>query len=207
MLKFLKDTIFNGLLIVLPLLFLIIIIKEFVELLIGLATPIADLFPPDLIENIPETEILAAVLIVLASLLIGICALLPPLASLGQWFEDKVLDKIPVYRPLKTLLHALLGSEQSEAFKPAFLMHEDDVLEPVYIVEDTGRPRVVVLVPWTPASFAGSMRIVPRDRVHPVDLSFDEFSLSIAHFGVGMMETLSDVPEGLAIKRETGDQD
>ena len=38
MLKFLKSTLFTGLLILLPVLFLIIIIKEFLELIIGLAT-------------------------------------------------------------------------------------------------------------------------------------------------------------------------
>ena len=46
MFKFLKSATLNGLLILLPILFLIIVIKELLELLIGLATPIADLFPP-----------------------------------------------------------------------------------------------------------------------------------------------------------------
>ena len=50
MLKFLKTAIFTGLLILLPVLFLIIIIKEFLGLIIGLATPIADLFPREAID-------------------------------------------------------------------------------------------------------------------------------------------------------------
>jgi uncharacterized membrane protein len=52
-------------------------------------------------------------------------------------------------------------------------------MEPAYIVEDAGRPRVVVLVPWTPASFAGSLKLVPREQVFPLDLSLDEFSLAV----------------------------
>ena len=42
--KFVKNALFGGLGVLLPILLLIIVLKEFVELLIGLATPIADLF-------------------------------------------------------------------------------------------------------------------------------------------------------------------
>jgi uncharacterized membrane protein len=197
MLKFLKSAILNGLLILLPFLFLIVIIKEFLELMIGLATPIADLFPSHIIDSFPDINILAVLLILGSSLVVGILARLPVGASIGRYFEQKILDKVPVYRPLKTLLGALLGSEASENFKPAFILRQNDELEPAYIVEDTGRPRVVVLIPWTPNSFAGSLKLVPRECVHRVDLSLDEFSLSLGHYGVGLSKLLPDAPEEL----------
>ena len=84
MLKFLKSTIFTGLLILLPVLFLIIIIKEFLGLIIGLATPIADLFPREAIEGVPETNILAVLLILAAALTVGILARLPFGISVGR---------------------------------------------------------------------------------------------------------------------------
>ena len=194
MFKFLKSAIFKGLLILLPILFLIIILKEFVGLIIGLATPIADLLPLDFIESVPETEILAALLILAAALIVGIFSLLPAGAALGRYLEKRTLSKLPVYQPLKTLLHALLGSEQSDSFKPAFILSDSGVAEPAYIIEDTGRPRLIVLVPWTPASFAGSLRLIPREQVHELDLSLDEFSLAIGHFGVGLSNLLPDIP-------------
>jgi len=195
MLRFLKSAIFNGLLILLPILFLIIVIKEFFDLIIGLATPIADLFPRDAIESIPETNVLAMLLILGSALIVGIVALLPVGVSIGRYLEQRSLDKIPVYRPLKTLLHALLGSEASKSFKPALIHRDSGDLEPAYIVEDTGRSRVVVLVPWTPNSFAGSLRLVPRECVQELDLTLDEFSLSIGHYGVGLSSLLPESPE------------
>jgi uncharacterized membrane protein len=205
MLKFLKSTLFTGLLILLPVLFLIIIIKEFLELIIGLATPIADLFPRETIEGVPETNILAVLLILAAALTLGILARLPFSAAFGQYLEQRTLNRLPVYRPLKTLLYALLGSEQSQSFKPAFIVSDSGVLDPAYIVEDTGRPRLVVLVPWTPASFAGALKLVPREKVHKLDLTLDEFSLAIGHYGVGLSSLLPDVPdipEELKVKQD-----
>jgi uncharacterized membrane protein len=197
MLKFLKSSLMNGLLILLPILFLIVVIKEFLGLLIGLATPIADLFPREAIESIHETNILAVLIIVGSSLIMGIFARLPIGATVGRYIEQRLLEKVPVYRPLKTLLQALLGAEGSENFKPAFILCDSEVLEPAYIVEDTGRPRVVVLVPWTPNSFAGSLKLVPRERVYKLDLTLDEFSLALGHYGVGLSKLLPETPEEL----------
>jgi len=194
--NFLKKALFGGLGILLPILLLIIVLKEFVELLIGLATPIADLLPQKLIESTPETEVLAVLLIVAASLVLGLLSMIPAARAAGEAFEQKILSKIPVYLPVKSLLQALLGSEQAEKFQPAFIKNDDGSMEPCYIVEDIGRPRLLVLVPWTPASFAGSLKLIPRERVHPVDLTFDQFSLAIGHFGVGLSESLpADLPD------------
>ena len=194
--KFVKTALFGGLGILLPILLLVIVLKEFVELLIGLATPIADSLPKELIESIPQTEVLAVLLIIAASLILGLLSMIPVARTAGDIFEQKILSKVPVYLPLKSLLQALLGSDQAERFQPAFVGNDDGSLEPCYIVEDVGRPRLFVLVPWTPASFAGSLKLVPRERVHPIELTFDEFSLAIGHFGVGLQESLpKDLPE------------
>jgi hypothetical protein len=60
----------------LPVLFLIIVLKEFVELLVGLATPIAYLLPIDFIDSYREPEILAVLLILAAALVLGVISLL-----------------------------------------------------------------------------------------------------------------------------------
>jgi uncharacterized membrane protein len=207
MIKFLKSAVFSGILILLPVLFLVIILKEFAELLIGLATPIADLFPIDAFDSIPETNVLAALLLLGASFLVGLVAMVPAGVSLGRAIERRVLEKIPVYVPLKSLLQALLGSERSDTFKPALILGDSGDLEPAYIVEDTGRPRLIVLVPWTPASFAGSLRMVRREKVHKLDLTLDEFSLAIGHYGVGLSDLVPTTPEGLELeKNPTQDQ-
>lgn len=202
--KFVKRVWFRGLVILLPLLFLIIILREFIELMIGLATPIADLmFTEEFIAAFPSIEVLALLLLAAVSLIVGILSVIPFLASACGWLEERTLDRLPVYVPLKTLLGALLGARKEQNFRPAFLLSEDGrEAAPVYIVEDTGRPRLGVLQPRTPMSFSGEMRWVPRDRVMQLDISFDEFSLAIGHYGIGLSDALPELPEGLQLKTD-----
>ena len=188
----LKVALLNGLAVLLPLLFFWILLREFFDLIVGLATPIADLFPRGTFEEIWGVEVVAALLIVAVALLLGFLAKIPPVRSAGSFLEDKTLNQVPVYRPLKYLLHAILGSEDSENFKPALFSSEGEVFEPCYLIEDTGRSRVLILVPWTPTSFAGSIKAVPREWVYPLALSFDEFSLALTHFGVGLTDRLPE---------------
>jgi uncharacterized membrane protein len=100
-----------------------------------------------------------------------------------------------MYRMLKSLVSAFLDLETEESFKPAFVETDAGDLEPVYIIEDRGRPRVVVLVPWAPTAFAGSVKLVRRERIHRLDVTLDDFSLSLTHLGTGMTELLPDDPE------------
>jgi uncharacterized membrane protein len=97
-----------------------------------------------------------------------------------------------MYRMLKSLVGAFLDLETEESFKPAFLDNGSGDMDPVYVIEDCGRPRVVVLVPWAPTAFAGSIKLVQRERIHYLDVTLDEFSLSLTHLGTGMSELLPE---------------
>jgi uncharacterized membrane protein len=91
---------------------------------------------------------------------------------------------------LKSLVAAFLNLEDEESFKPAFLNSDDGSREPVYVVEDCGNGMLVVMHPWTPTPFAGSVSVVSKDRIELVPVSLDEFSLALTHFGLGMTEVM-----------------
>ena len=199
MIKFLKSALFSGLAILLPVVLVFLGIKEIFGLLVSIATPIADLFPAGTFDHVKETEIIAVLLIVGLAIILGVLSKLKLGRVIGQGIEKYTLFKIPMYRMLKSLVGAFLDLETEDSFKPAFLENGAGDLEPVYVIEDRGRPRVVVLVPWAPTAFAGSVKIVQRERVHYAGVSLDEFSLSLTHLGTGMSELL---PEEHGIPRE-----
>ena len=97
---------------------------------------------------------------------------------------------------LKSLVAAFLDIEGEKAFKPATLKHEDGMLEPIYVIEEHDADRYVIMQPWTPTPFAGSVKIAPRDRVDLVDTTLDEYSLALTHFGLGLSDTLKSGKEG-----------
>ncbi len=90
-------------------------------------------------------------------------------------------------------------------YQLALIIRNGDELEPAYIVEDTGRPRLVVLITWTPNSFAVTLKLVQRDRAHPLDLTLDESSLALGHCGVDLSALFPEPPEHLNIN-EASDQ-
>jgi uncharacterized membrane protein len=199
MLNFFKSALVSGLVILLPVVLVFLAIKEILAMLVGIATPIADLFPAGTFDHIKETEIIAVLLIVGLADFLGVISKLKAGRAIGRGIEKYTLNKVPMYRMLKSLVGAFLNLETEESFKPALLENASGDLEPVYIIEDRGRPRIVVLIPWAPTAFAGSVKLVHRDRVHRIDVSLDEFSLSLTHLGTGMSELLPE-EHGVPVK-------
>lgn len=200
MFKLFKSALVNGLVILLPVVLVFLAIKEILAMLVGIATPIADLFPAGTFDNVRETEIIAVLLIAGAAVILGILSKIKAGRVIGHGIEKYTLYKIPMYRMLKSFVGAFLNLETEGSFKPAFLDDGSGDMEPIYVIEDRGRPRVVVLVPWAPTAFAGSVKLVQRDRVHYLDVTLDEFSLSLTHLGTGLSDLLPEVP-GTAEKK------
>jgi uncharacterized membrane protein len=207
MFKFLKSAVINGLVVLIPLVLVFLAIREIIELMISVATPIADLFPVGTFDHIKETEILAALLILGTAFALGVLSKIKAGRAMGRGIEKYSLNKIPMYRMLKSLVGAFLNLENEESFKPAFINNSSGDLEPCYVIEDRGRPRVVVLVPWAPTAFAGSVKLVPRESVQYLPVTLDEFSLSLTHLGIGMSELLPEITPGVQDEKKSTSHD
>ena len=192
MINFIKSAVVNGLVILIPLVLVLVAIREVFSLMISFATPIADMFPEGTFDNVKETEIISLLLILGVAFLLGLLYKIKAGRVVGRGIERYSLDKIPMYRMLKSLVGAFLNLETEESFKPALMENDSGDMEPVYVIEDRGRPRVVVLVPWAPAAFAGSVKLVGRERIHYLNVTLDEFSLSLTHLGTGLSELLPE---------------
>lgn len=190
MFRFIKNAIVRGLVFLIPVVVLYITLRELFEIMIGFATPIADLFPRGTFTEEDATELIAAILILVAAFLLGLIWSIRPSRVAAQWLEDKTLNRVPMYRMLKSLVAAFLDLEGEKSFQPAQLKHTDGTIEPVYIIEDHGKDMYVVMQPWTPTPFAGSVKVVPRSRVQPLPVTLDEFSIALTHFGLGLSETI-----------------
>ena len=187
--EFLKTTLMGGLLIVFPLLLFYILFGELLDAIVALATPIADLFPEGTFA-LRAPDILAALLILGASFLFGLAVRLQWLAGLGRWLESRTLAYIPFYRAVKLLSRGLIGTTGSDTFLGGLLINENGTQELVYIIEEFADGRMAILVPFAPASFTGSVKIVDGAMVTPLEVSAGEVSKVIAHWGVGTAEAL-----------------
>ena len=190
MFGYLKNALFRGLVILIPIVLVFITIRELVEIMIGFATPIADLFPEGWILEDDPVEFVAAILIVATALVLGVLWSAGPTRRAAEWVEDRSLNHVPMYRMMKSLVAAFLDLEGEESFKPACWRHDDGSLEPVYVIGEHGPDMYVVMQPWTPTPFAGSVKVAPRGQVDLVPVTLDEYSLALTHFGLGLSEAL-----------------
>jgi uncharacterized membrane protein len=85
---------------------------------------------------------------------------------------------------VRGLTDRVAGSDREGAFRPA-LVEVEDALAPCFIIEELDDGRYTVLIPSVPTPAAGSLIIVSRDRVHPVDVPFTQAVTVISKWGTG----------------------
>lgn len=190
MLNFLKNALLRGLVILIPAVLVYITLRELVEIMIEFATPIADMLPKGWIREGDPVGLIALILILLFALALGLVWSAAPTRRAAEWLEKRSLHQVPMYRMVKSLVAAFLDLEEKESFKPACWRHEDGSLEPIFVIEGYGDDMFVVLQPWTPTPFAGSIRVVPRIQVDLVPVTLDEYSLSLTHYGLELSKAL-----------------
>jgi len=188
--EFLKTTALGGLFVVLPVLLLYMLLGEMLNLVIGLATPIADLFPKGTFDELTAPLPVAVILLLGVSFVIGLALRVEIGRNLGGWIERKVFDRLPVYGALKSLTKAFGEAGEGGAFRPALLAGYDGIHELVYVVEDHGDGLLTILVPWAPTAFSGFVKIVRKDRVEMLDTNLGEASRVLSQWGVGIRDLL-----------------
>ena len=188
--NFLKSRILVGLYVLLPLMLLWLGLREIGGLLAEMAAPIADMIPTTYFDDLKWPGVVAILLIVGTSFVIGLAAMLNFIAILAQKFETAILFRIPKYKMLKIISSSLVRSETSNV-KPAIVKNADGGGDPCYVMEDHGTGLTTVLLPWSPASFAGSIKVVPKSQLEYLHCSIDEYSRSLSFMGVGVEECLS----------------
>ena len=194
---FLKTTLLGGLFVLLPLILLWMGLSEIAGLLVAMATPIADLFPAGVFDKLASPTVVAVILLVGASFILGLAARSALINRLGRKFEDGVLDKVPMYRMLKIISSAFIDAEKSDV-SPAIISDGSGGGDPCYVMEKHQDGRATVLLPWSPASFAGSIKVVQQSDLEILDCSIDEFSRSLSQMGIGVEECISSKPQQVA---------
>lgn len=188
--EFFTTCLLGGLFILLPLLLFYLLLSELMGIIVALATPIADLFPGDVFDQLKFPVIVALLLLIGASFIFGLALRSHTLKRLGSRFEQVTLKRLPLYNAIKRLSRGLVGDEGDDMFKSALLEAGDGTAELIYITEEHADGKLTVLVPFAPAGFAGSVKVVSAERVTPLNASVGDASKVVAHWGVGMSELM-----------------
>ena len=193
--EFFKTTIVGGLFVLLPVILVYLLISEVIGALVAMATPVADLFFPGRFEEIKSPALIALVLLVGLSFILGLIMLSDTGRRFGKLLERIILGRLPAYNAIKSLTTGFANSQEESSFKPALLKSADGNKEFVYIVEDHGDGNLTVMLPWSPTPFAGSVKIVSNDRVEKLAVSMGELTEALGHWGIGSRDLVAEKPE------------
>ena len=194
--EFLKTCLLGGMFVLLPLLLFYLAISEIMDVLILLATPIADLFPASTFDWLGDPMFIAILILVVTCFLLGLSLHSKSLTRFGRWFDETVLGRVPIYRGMKKLAHGLVGKSDDDSFRSGILLEADGSAELVYVVENPGNGKVTVLLPVAPAGMSGRLKIVDADKVKLISASLGAVSAAISHWGVGLQQFLIDGESG-----------
>jgi uncharacterized membrane protein len=181
--EFTKTTLIGGLLVVLPIYLSILLLAKTLSGILALLSPVTAAVPAS-----GQFRQVIAILIVLAVCFVaGIVVRTGPGRRAKNVLERSVLERIPGYALVRGLTKRVSGEEGDGAFRPA-LVEIEEALSPGFIIEELDDGRYTVLVPSVPTPAAGSLFILPRDRVHPLDVPFTQAVGVISKWGAGAGE-------------------
>ena len=200
-LDFFKTTIVGGLFVLLPVILVYLALSEVIDVLVAMATPIADLFFPGKLEGIEFPALIALALLVGVSFILGLIMLSDTGRRFGNWIERIILGKLPAYNAIKSLTTGFASSQQESSFKPALLKSAEGNKEFAYIIEEHDDGNLTVMLPWAPTPFAGSIRIVPKDRVEPLAISMGQLTEALGHWGIGAKDLLIEKPANSKLEK------
>jgi uncharacterized membrane protein len=178
-----KTTLIGGVLVVLPIYLAILLLAKTLKGILALLSPVTATIPAG-----AQFRQVTALLIVLAVCLVaGIVVRTRAGLRAKNAFERTVLERIPGYTLVRGLAERVSGDAREGAFRPA-LVEVEEALAPGFIIEELEDGRYTVFIPSVPTPAAGSLFILPPERVHPVDVPFTQAVKVISKWGAGAGE-------------------
>jgi uncharacterized membrane protein len=199
--RFIKTTLLGGLFVVLPIVLLYLVALKALQLAVKFSAPIAAVVPADL-SPVKSPLLIAVVLIVGASFLVGLVMYSAPARRFGRRLEMQTLGRFPPYKFLKGMTGALAGGADGPGFPPALLVQPNGTRVFVLIIEEHGDEAATVFVPSAPTPTIGTVQIAARDRLQPLDAKGGEVLQVLGNWGIGTGSLLKKARANAAPRSE-----
>jgi uncharacterized membrane protein len=188
---FLLKALVRGLIIVVPLYLTILLLLKAVTSAATLVRPLAALLP----YWVPLEKLLAVLLVVVICVAVGAIFGTRIGQVLGDWLEKNVFERMPGYALFRSLTQQVTGQSRDSIWKAA-LFRSDEGLVPAFIIEEFEDGRYTVFVPSIPTPFSGSVYVLDRHRVHPLDVPFTDAIKVVSRWGLGAKDLVAAMETG-----------
>ena len=184
--EYILSALLAGVLVVVPVYLALLLLLKAMQSLAGLVRPIAMLLP----DWLPGENILSLLLVLVLCFLVGVAVRTEMGRSIRERLERSWFERIPGYALFKSLTQQMAGASRENVWKPA-LAEIEEALVPAFIIEELEDGRFTVFVPSVPTPLAGTVYVLTRDRVHPLDVPFTTALKSVSRWGSGTKELVA----------------
>ncbi len=159
----------DGFFILLPVLLAYLMLGQLFDGLMALTQPIVDVLPTSLFSDLWMHRFVAALVLIMLFIAVGLMANTPFAHRIGSWFERAVLNRFPPYRMLKNLARWISGKNVPGQLHPALLHVTPEIRILVAIVEELPGGDLTVFVPLAPTPGVGMLQIVNGTKVQKLE--------------------------------------
>ena len=178
--EFTKTTLIGGVLVILPVYLSILLLGKTVAGLLALISPVTKHLP----ATMEFRQVVAILILIFLCFLAGLMVRTGPGLRAKNAIERHLLERIPGYTLIRGFAARVAGRQEDETFAVA-LVEIEEALVPAFIVEEHEDGCFTVFVPSVPTPAAGTIYILPKERVHLVDIPFAKAATVITKWGAG----------------------
>ena len=193
-LELIKTTLVGGILFLVPLILLVILLRQLLQFTDKLLHPIAQLLPAKTIIGVAIPDLLAAVVLIVVAFLAGLLAKTRFGARLGANVEELILKRLPGFKLLKSMTQGITSSTSGSEVTVA-LANIDETWQLSFVVERHPNGLLTVFVPSAPTPAAGSIFFLKETQVRHLDVSVSAAVKCIMQLGAGSGELLKGVTQ------------
>jgi uncharacterized membrane protein len=188
MLNRLRDLLIDGVLLALPLAATAYLLHKLFGSLLLVLSPVTHLLPQGHYFGMAALDLAALGLLIVALIVLGAFARSAPGTRIARSLERIVLSKIPGYLVIKSIAADMSSVGRETDMRPAMVSFDDNTVLGFVVEDADASDKVTVFIPDAPAAASGSVVLVRRERVQPLDVATGSAMRAMKQRGLGLQE-------------------
>lgn len=183
---FLTKTFVTGILLVVPVFFLVFTLMKAFHAVRGVMGPIVDTLEIERFAGILLLNVLAVVALILTIFVLGLFAYIPAVKKKVDQLDLFLRDRVPGYSIIKGIVSGTLKADTSVNDLKTVLVRQGDTARIGFEVERIDARNVMVFLPNVPNPQTGVAAAFRPENVHPIDLPPHKVLEMLNFFGRGV---------------------
>jgi uncharacterized membrane protein len=191
LLRFVKTTIVGGALWLVPITIVLVVLAKVHGLISKLLGPIVEALQLRDIGGVAASRLIAVVVLLLVCFLAGLLSKTAMAQRTVEWLERAILSNLPGYSMVHALGEQVTGHAHGGTELKPVLARIEDAWQLAMLVEAVDAEHLAVFVPGAPDPRSGSIYLLTKDRIKPVDISTRDAMKCIKGLGIGARSLLA----------------